>query len=567
MFLASRDLEEMWFDRCEYNFCEYGVFMNNAERGIHAPLSGNWNNDFFRESEGCPIRSEIWGMACPGNPRLAAGYAKLDGELDHAGFSVEAEQFLSAAAAAAFTCDTLTETFEAALAALPRDSRTEQVLRHLQTLCAQDTNDAILWRRIMRAYGDRDASKAITNLAIVLAALLRHGGSFEECMTFCYNAGWDTDCTAATAGALLGILHGSAFLPEEWVRKIGTDLSAGISVKHRTAPFSVISEDTARVAVEMAATRNPAIRILNAPEVSVRPEPRRTVEFAVDYPESPVVRPDRPAPAEVRVRNVSGKSLSGIIRLTPEPALAGSGLTVEFTLAAGGEKRFRTEFQWTGNNPAYPPHVVQVDGMVAHGIVMAWIRILVAEPCFVQRLFRAGLCLFEAVDEPAVGALGVAVDSALKRSRRLEDQFLLLVPNSGEIRDLARGESADPDVDVLAGAVRRFRSGLAKFPNHRLQGFHVVPFQNRRHHLGARRAAAEAAVADRLPLAAVRCDHRPFVVASAGEPNLPADHRVDRLGRAFAADVRVLQFRPEGEFLRRLDHRVGHNSAFHRLAC
>lgn len=349
MFLTSRDLEEMWFDRCEYNFCEYGVFMNNAERGIHAPLSGDWNNDFFRESEGCPIRSEIWGMACPGNPRLAAEYAKLDGELDHAGFSVEAEQFLSAAAAAAFTCDSLTETLEAALAALPRDSRAEQVLRHLQALCTQPVNDAILWRRIMRTYGDRDASKAITNFAIVLAALLRHGGSFEECMTFCYNAGWDTDCTAATAGALLGILHGSACLPEEWVRKIGTDLCAGISVKHRTAPFSVISEDTARVAVEMAATRNPAIRILNAPEIPVRPEPRRTVEFDVDYPEGPVIRPDRPTPVEVRIRNVSGKPLSGIIRLTPEPALDGSGLTFEFNLAAGDGKRFRTEFRRTGS--------------------------------------------------------------------------------------------------------------------------------------------------------------------------------------------------------------------------
>ena len=351
LFLTSHDLEEMWFDRCEYNFCEYGVFMNNAERGIHAPLSGEWNNDFFRESEGCPIRSEIWGMVCPGNPRLAAGYAKLDGELDHAGFSVEAEQFLSAAAAAAFTCGTLTETFEAALAVLPRDSRTEQVLRHVQGLCAQDVGDAILWRRIMRSYGDRDASKAITNLAIVLAALLRHGDSFEECMTFCYNAGWDTDCTAATAGALLGILRGTAFLPEEWVRKIGTNLCAGISVKHRTAPFDVLSEDTAKVAVEMAAARNREIRIRNAPEVPVRPEPRRTVAFEVDYPESPVIRPDRPTPVELRLKNVSPEALSGLIRLIPEPALSTPFLPAEFALAAGEERSFRTEFQWTGRGP------------------------------------------------------------------------------------------------------------------------------------------------------------------------------------------------------------------------
>ena len=37
----------------------------------------------------------------------------------------------------------------------------------------------------------------------------------------------------------------------------------------------------------------------------------------------------------------------------------------------------------------------------------------------------------------------------------------------------------------------------------------------------------------------------------------PSISTVDRFNRSFAADVRVLKFRPEGKFLRRL-HRVGH---------
>ena len=112
-------------------------------------------------------------------------------------------------------------------------------------------------------------------------------------------------------------------------------------------------------------------------------------------------------------------------------------------------------------------------------------------------------------------------------------------------------------MDVLAGAFRSFRSGFAELANHRLKGIHVIPFENRGHHLGACGTASEASIADRFPVASVRSDHRPFVVSASGVADRPADHAVDCFNRPFAADVRVLEFRPEGKFLRRL-HRVGH---------
>lgn len=204
-----------------------------------------------------------------------------------------------------------------------------------------------------------------------------------------------------------------------------------------------------------------------------------------------------------------------------------------------------------------PPYVVQVDRMVPHGIVVRGIRVGISEPCLVERFPRGGLGVFQAGDEFAVGAPCVAVDSPLKRSSRLEEEFFLLVENSREVRDLPGVEIADSDVDVLAGAFRSFRSGFAELANHRLKGIHVVPFENRGHHLGACGTASEASIADRFPVASVRSDHRPFVVSASGVVDRSADHAVDRFHRPFAADVRVLEFRPEGKFLRRL-HRVGH---------
>ena len=118
IWLESDDLAKFWQGRSWYNFCEYGVFLNNFQRGIHPPLSGTWNNRFYFESEGCPIRSEIWGLVCPGNPVLAADYARKDAQLDHGGASVLCEMFLAAAEAAAFFDNDLDRVLDTGLSVL-----------------------------------------------------------------------------------------------------------------------------------------------------------------------------------------------------------------------------------------------------------------------------------------------------------------------------------------------------------------------------------------------------------------------------------------------------------------
>lgn len=204
-----------------------------------------------------------------------------------------------------------------------------------------------------------------------------------------------------------------------------------------------------------------------------------------------------------------------------------------------------------------PPYVVQVDRSIACMVVMGGIRIGISEPCLVELFPSGGLGFFQAGDESALGALGVMPKAGFQGSDRLEEEFFLLVENPREVRDLPGIEITDSDVDVLAGAFRSFRSGFAELAHHRLQGVHVVPLEDRGHYLGACGTASEASVADRFPVTSVRSDHRPFVVSASGVVDRPADHAVDRFRRPFAADVRVLELRPEGKCLRRLN-RVGH---------
>ena len=102
IYITSEDLMEEWLAHITYPMCEYGYAVKNFRRDIKPPVSGWFNNDYFKECMGCPVRSEIWAFIALGNPKLAAEYAQKDGVLDHAENSVWIEMFLSALQSMAF---------------------------------------------------------------------------------------------------------------------------------------------------------------------------------------------------------------------------------------------------------------------------------------------------------------------------------------------------------------------------------------------------------------------------------------------------------------------------------
>ncbi len=197
------------------------------------------------------------------------------------------------------------------------------------------------------------------------------------------------------------------------------------------------------------------------------------LEFLADQSEAKQENPH----VVLRARFVEGALVlcAGALRVFGEGCDGEAENDVTFDLSSMGGTIKTAHFDRPG-----PPYIVQVDGMVAHGIVVGGIRVGVSEPCLVELLPRGGLGFFQPGDEFAVGAPRVAVDSPLERSGRLEEKLFLLVENPREVRDLPGVEIADSDVDVLAGAFRSFRSGFAELANHRLKGIHVVPFEQER---------------------------------------------------------------------------------------
>ena len=76
-------MAKVFAENCPYAPGEYAYFKKNYAKGIMPPMSGTFNNEFFGQGMGSPIRSEIWACLFHDDVEKAIKYAKMDSLLDH----------------------------------------------------------------------------------------------------------------------------------------------------------------------------------------------------------------------------------------------------------------------------------------------------------------------------------------------------------------------------------------------------------------------------------------------------------------------------------------------------
>ena len=251
-------------------------------------------------------------------------------------YSIDAEKFLSAAAALAFFNSDLESVLENALDVLDPQSEIRKTYQTVKGWCREKAEPRRVWHAIIRRWGHRNATAARTNIPLVFAALFLGKGDFRETMRLCVQFGWDADCTAATAGALLGILHGLDGLPEEWRAKMGKTLVCACQIPHQFATFETLAEDTCRIGVEMAALRNTRLELVDAPTVPLRHAPAPEIRMAVRFTDEPVLRQFAQTPAMLTIENPFPEPLAGTIRIDA-PTGAFCRYASEVSLAPNGK--------------------------------------------------------------------------------------------------------------------------------------------------------------------------------------------------------------------------------------
>lgn len=292
IYFTSSQLMEAWIEEYDYNFGEYAYGRRNYLRGIKPPVSGSYGNDYYKTGMGCPIRSEVWGMICPGNPDLAAEYAYKDGILDHEGESVWAQQFLAAVEAEAFFEKNLMKLIQTGLNYVPTHSQLYEcindAIKHFNSgLAWQDT-----WRKLKNQHSHPDCTYAPFNLGIIIMALLYGRGSFEEALTIAVNSGWDIDCTCSSTAAILGIISGRKGFEKKWLDYAGDKVVTLARPSHPMDSLSTITGYICRAGTTIVKEGLSKVVLDSIPEdIELLPACRyeKEVEIDIDYEGYPAV--------------------------------------------------------------------------------------------------------------------------------------------------------------------------------------------------------------------------------------------------------------------------------------
>ena len=199
--IDARVLGEYWLKYVPVDWNEYGVGKANMRDGFLPPVSGQFRNAKWRDSNGAWIRSEIWACLAPGCPSIAARYAYEDACVDHgAAEGTYAEMFTAAVESAAFVESDRDRLLGIGLSYIPPKcavavSVHAAIDAHKRGL---DLNAAR--EEVIKSSESMGWFMAPRNVAFVVLGWLYGDDDFGKSICAAVNCGDDTDCTGADHG-------------------------------------------------------------------------------------------------------------------------------------------------------------------------------------------------------------------------------------------------------------------------------------------------------------------------------------------------------------------------------
>jgi ADP-ribosylglycohydrolase len=212
---TTADVGAAWLDWVPIACTAEHVALENLRAGVRAEQAADRKNPMV-EWIGADIRSDPWAYAAPGWPEKAAEMAYRDAYLSSRRTGTYAAMFFAASIAAAFAVDSPMEAVEIGLSEVPKDSRFAHAIQWALEKAPQLRN----WREARAAVDEHFKGMhivhAANNACLTIFGLALGGGDFTKTIGTTVAMGLDNDCTAATAGSILGAVIGVRGIPEQW---------------------------------------------------------------------------------------------------------------------------------------------------------------------------------------------------------------------------------------------------------------------------------------------------------------------------------------------------------------
>lgn len=212
---TTEDVGAAWLEHLPVACTAEHVALENLRAGVPAAKAGEKNNP-FQEWIGADIRSDPWAYAAPGWPERAAELAYRDACLSHRRNGIYGAMFFAAAIAAAFAVGDPVQALRIGLTEIPQACRLARDIRWALRLGANLED----WRAGRAAVDARFKGMhpvhTNNNACLTVFGLMVGGRDFTRTIGTTVAMGLDNDCTAATAGSLLGAAIGARDIPPHW---------------------------------------------------------------------------------------------------------------------------------------------------------------------------------------------------------------------------------------------------------------------------------------------------------------------------------------------------------------
>jgi ADP-ribosylglycohydrolase len=194
------------------------VALRNLKAGLPAQRAAEKDNP-YAEWIGADIRSDPWGYMAPGWPEMAADMAWRDSTLSHRRSGIYGAMYFAAAIAAAFAVDDPLEALKIGLTEIPRGCRMAEAVRWALRTAPRIENFRQARAAVDRRFAGMHHVHTLNNACLTIFGITIGGTDFTRVIGETVAMGLDNDCTAATAGSLVGAVVGKRGIPKHWYKR------------------------------------------------------------------------------------------------------------------------------------------------------------------------------------------------------------------------------------------------------------------------------------------------------------------------------------------------------------
>ena len=215
---SVEDVGKAWKKYLPHACTAEKIALNNLRKRVPAAKAADKDNPYC-EWIGADIRADPWGYMAPGWPQKAAEMAYHDAYVSHRRQGIYGEMFFAAAIAAAFTVDHPLEAIELALTEIPKQCALTKAVKWALRQAPKIRDYQQARDAVERKFAGMSGVHTNNNACLTIFGLAIGGTDVTKVIGETVAMGLDNDCTAATAGSIVGAVVGKRGVPQHWTKR------------------------------------------------------------------------------------------------------------------------------------------------------------------------------------------------------------------------------------------------------------------------------------------------------------------------------------------------------------